>query len=114
MVAVHSWVLLRLLRGGRAFHKVGPVARSWHRPLGEPWPRRILGYLAVILFVGVAIAWNVGFLGRLVQAADKEEGWWMLVLIPWSLLGWLLLGMLFAAIGVMVRSLLTGLRRLVS
>jgi hypothetical protein len=113
MVALHSWVLLRLLRRGRAFHPVGPVTRSWHRPWREPWPHRILGYLAVILFVGVAVVWNGGFIGRLVQAANEKEGWVMLVLIPWSLLGWLLLIMLFATIGVLFRSLLTGLRRFV-
>jgi hypothetical protein len=112
MVALHSWVLLRLLRTDR--HQVSPAARSEHRTYGEPWPRRLLGYLAVLLFVGVAVAWNVGFIGWLVQAADEEEGWWMLVLVPWSLLGWLLLVMLFAALGVIFSSLLTGLRRFVS
>ena len=114
MVAVCFWVLVRLLRGGRAFRQVGPVAHSWHRPPREPWPRRIMGHLAVILFLGVAVAWNIGFIGRLVQAGDEGEGWLMLVLIPWSLLGWLLLVMLFAVIGVTLSSLLTGLRRLVS
>jgi hypothetical protein len=60
MVAVHSWVVIRLLRRGRVFHQGGPGARSWRRPLREPWSSRILGYLAVVLLVGVAVAWNVG------------------------------------------------------
>ena len=113
MVALHSWVLVRFLRRGR-FRWTGPVGRSEHRPFREPWPRRIMGYLAVILLVGFAVAWNIGLIGWLVQTADEGEGWWMLVLIPWSLLGWLLLVMLFAGIGVMVDSLLTVLRRVVS
>jgi hypothetical protein len=110
MVALHSWVLVRLLRSVR-FRWTGPVARSEQRLFRERWPSRMLGYLAVVLFVGVAVAWNLGFIGRLVQIADEGEGWWMLVMIPWSLLGWLLLVMLFAGIGAMVGSLLTVLRR---
>jgi hypothetical protein len=126
MVAVHSWVLLRLVQGAHASQQVGPVARSRHRrptfqavrraaaSPGEPWPRRILGYLSGILFVGVAVAWNVGIISWLIQAADEKEGWWMLVVIPWALLGWLLLVMLFACLGALFSSLLTGLRRFVS
>jgi hypothetical protein len=114
MASAYVWTITRLLRSGVAFRCAAPAARSDQRRFREPWTRRFLGYFAVILFVGVGVAWNIGFMGRLLEAADEGEGWWVLVSIPWCLIGWLLLGMLFAASGVLFRSLLTVLRRIAS
>jgi hypothetical protein len=112
MVGLCSWVIVRLLRRGHPVRGTGSVAPFGYRPVREPWPRRLVGYLALVLWLGAAVVWNVGFIGRLVEAADQGEGWWMLVLIPWSLLGWLLLFILFTSVGVMIGWLLTVLRRI--
>jgi hypothetical protein len=113
MAALCCWVIVRLLRRGYPVRRTSSVAPSGYRPVREPWPRRVVGYLALILWLGAAVVWNVGFIGRLVEAADQGEGWWVLVLIPWSLLGWLLLFILFTSVGVMIGWLLTVLRRIV-
>jgi hypothetical protein len=113
MAALYSWVLVGLSRASNSLGRTGPAASTECCPSREPWGRRILGYLAAILWSGVAVVWNVGFIGWLVEAAGEGRGWWVLVLIPWSLAGWFLLVVLFAGIAVMIDSLRTVLRRLI-
>jgi hypothetical protein len=104
MTACGCWVTVGLLRTGR-------FAPAEGRAPPEPWFRRITGWLAGLCWCGFAVVWNIGVIGWLIRAADEGSGWWMLILIPWSLAGWFLLLVLFVGVGVMIDSLLTVLRR---
>jgi hypothetical protein len=104
MAACGCWVTAGLLRTGR-------FAPAESRTPPEPWFRRVTGWLAVVFWCSGAVVWNIGVIGWLVLAADEGRGWVMLVLIPWSLVGWFLLVVLFASVGVMIDTLLTVLRQ---
>ena len=104
MTACGCWVMCGLLQRSR-------FAPAEGRAPPEPWSRRITGWLAGLCWCGFAVAWNIGIIGWLLRTADEGDGWWMLVLIPWSLAGWFLLLVLFAGVGVLIDSLLTVLRR---
>jgi hypothetical protein len=101
-----------LLRSGCDLPRSSSVVPLEQRTVRQPWSRRLMSLYAATFFVFFAVAWNVGFMGWLIQTAADGPDWWMLVLIPFSLLGLLLLIGLFNGIGVCLASLLTGLKRL--
>ncbi|HEY1684903.1 MAG TPA: hypothetical protein VGG19_09075 [Tepidisphaeraceae bacterium] len=61
--------------------------------------RQIGGWVASLVWCGVALIWNIGIFGVLCQQAAKGSGWFMLLLVIWSLVGWFLLVILFVHIG---------------
>lgn len=104
LTACGCWVLTGLVRGGQ-----GEPAEGREEP--EPWSRRITGWLTGLFWSGCAVVWNIGTITWLVRAADEGDSWVMLVLIPWSLVGWFLLLVLFTWVGTLLGSLLAVLCR---
>ena len=76
----------------------------------EPWFRQITGWIAAIFWCGGAVAWNFGIIGWQLRMAHDGRGWSMLILIPWSLIGWFLMGVLFVGLGVVMDSIIGFLR----
>jgi hypothetical protein len=84
-------------RGLRSDHRWSARNRS-NFPLG----RRLTGWLASIVWCGVGAIWNIGVFGLLFRAADAGRGFWLTVLVLWSLIGWVLLAILFVGVGSII------------
>jgi len=74
-------------------------------------PRRVMGWFAALVWCGVAVAWNLGIFGLLVKLARAGDGWMILLLLFWSLVGLVLLYVLLTGIGIVIDSLLDFARR---
>lgn len=93
--------LVRLRVMVRGFRRVAPTQPpAPSEP--ERWPRRIVGWITAAGWSFVAIMWNLGIVGTELRMAHDGRGWFMLILIPWSLIGWFLLLVLFVGVGVMI------------
>jgi hypothetical protein len=74
-----------------------------------PWARRIFSHvfswLASIILSAGAIVCNVGIIGLMLLSASGGHGWFMIILIPFSLIGWFLLHVPFATVAAVIESL---------
>jgi hypothetical protein len=89
-----------------------------HSPVDVPsisgyvsMPRRVTGWIAALVWCGVAVAWNLGVFGMLFKFALAGDGWIILLMLFWSLIGLVLLFILLTGIGVVIDSLLDFTRR---
>jgi hypothetical protein len=83
------------------------VLHSDHRWANSPTApeslgRRIGGWFAALVWCGVGAAWNFGVFGWLFRAAAEGRGLLLTILVLWSLIGWLLLNVLFVSLGSIV------------
>ena len=97
------WMTVRVAASNKATEPEAPAPK-------EPWFRRITGWFAAIVWSGVAVAWNLGVIGWLIRLAREGRGWSMLILVPWSLIGWFLMVVLFVGLGVLIDSVLDAIR----
>jgi CDP-diglyceride synthetase len=97
------WLTLKLTRGKKG------IARRLPSPK-ETWSRRIIGWIAAIVWCGVAMIWNISTIGMLLRSANEGRGWHILFLMPWCFVGWVLLVVLFADGAVLVDSIVCRLR----
>ena len=65
----------------------------------------ILRRFFTIIWCGVAIVWNVGCYFAMLHSASHGRAWFMLMLIPFSLVGLMLLLGLFAALAAVIEFL---------
>ena len=85
------------------------------RGLGLPEPRReekpepaqsslsrLAGWLGLFVWCAAAVVWNFAVFGSLVRAAANGQPIVVLLLIPFSVIGWFLLNLLFVSIGVIL------------
>jgi len=77
----------------------------------QSWSRRINDWCGAVFVSGFSLIWIFGFTGTILLAAAEGRGWWMLFLIPWSIVTWLCLVLLFACIAVVIDFLLNLLVR---
>lgn len=80
--------------------------------LKESWSRRIVGWFAAIVWCGAGVIWNITIIGLQLHMAYEGRGGSMLIIIPWSLIGWFLLCVLFVGLGVLVDSVVSILRKI--
>ena len=99
-----TWLVVRMIARTEATDSEAPTPK-------EPWFRRITGWIAAIVWCGAAVAWNVGIIGWQLRMARDGRGWSMVILIPWSLIGWFLMVVLFVGIGVVIDSIVGMFRR---
>lgn len=102
--SIGTWLVVHMIARTKATVAETPTPK-------EPWFRRIAGWVAGIIWCGVAVAWNFGIIGWQLRMAQDGRGWSMLVLIPWSLIGWFLMAVLFIGLGVLVDSVVDIFRR---
>jgi hypothetical protein len=74
-------------------------------------PRRLIGWVAALVWFAAAVVWNLGVFATLFKLAQAGRGWTVLLLLLWSLVGLFLLFVLLTGIGVTIDSLLRSLRR---
>jgi hypothetical protein len=74
-------------------------------------PRRLIGWVAALVWFAAAVAWNLGVFATLFKLAQAGRGWMILLLLLWSLVGLFLLFVLLTGIGVTIDSLLRSMRR---
>jgi hypothetical protein len=98
--AAATWLTLRLARATGTAKSDAPTEK-------EPWYRRVTGWFAAIVWCGAAILWNFSIIQVLLHIAHEGRGWFMIFLLPWSLIGWFLMFVLFTGLGVVVDSLIT-------
>lgn len=101
---VGTWLVLRMIARTKATEPETPTPK-------EPWFRRIIGWFTAIVWCGAAVVWNFGVIGWQLRMAHDGRGWSMLILIPWSLIGWFLMVVLFVGLGVLIDSVISILRR---
>jgi hypothetical protein len=65
-------------------------------------PRRAGGWIAALLWCGVAVMWNYGIFALLIKSAKAGYGWTILFLLLWALAGLFLLFVLLTGIGVTI------------
>jgi hypothetical protein len=70
------------------------------------WSRRLIGWFAEFAWCAVAGLWNLAIEGWLIRAAQDGQFITLIILIPFSLIGWLLLLIRFVSIGVAIESFL--------
>lgn len=71
----------------------------------ESTTKKIVGYLGVLVWCGVAIVWNLAIFGTLIRAASQKQLVIVLLMIPFSVIGWFLLNVLFVSIGLVLDSI---------
>lgn len=98
------WLAVRMTARTKATEPTTPASK-------EPWFHRVTGWFAAIVWCGGAVAWNLGIIGWQLKMAQDGRGWSMLILVPWSLIGWFLMAVLFIGLGVIIDSLINLLRR---
>lgn len=103
--SIGIWLVVRMIARTKVSEPETPTPK-------EPWFRRITGWFVWIVWGGAAILWNFGIIGWQLRMARDGGGWLMLILLPWSLIGWLLMGVLFVGVGVLVDSVIGALRRM--
>jgi len=94
-----TWLTVRMTARTKAVDPETPTPK-------EPWLRRIIGWFAAIAWCGAAVVWNFTIIGGELKMAHDGDGWSMLILIPWSLIGWFLMGVLFVGIGMLLDSVI--------
>lgn len=72
----------------------------------ESWGRRLSGGLAVVAWSAFALIWNFGVFGSIARSAFDGNVLGIVILIPFSLIGFFLLTMLFTSIALVLDSLL--------
>lgn len=80
----------------------GKVADNYPR---EPWSRRISGWFAGIAWCVGGLIWNWGVLGCLLHGATEGKNFAIVLMIPFSVIGWFLLMFLFVCVGTCLDSL---------
>ena len=96
--AVAVWGWLRVYSTASAERSPVPVDTTGT----ERAHRRVLGWLAALVWCGAAVAWNVGMIAAQIRLAGDGRGGTVLLLVPWSLIGLFLLRVLFASVTVAV------------
>lgn len=71
----------------------------------ESWSRLITGWLATIVWCGVGLIWNLAIFRVLLDSADKGRNANFVILIPFALVGLLLLLMVFTCAAVVLDSI---------
>ena len=100
-VTLAAWGCLRAYSTAAAERVAVPTEDT---AAAGPWHRRVLGWLAALVWCGAAVAWNVGITVTLIRLAGDGRGGMVLFLVPWSLIGLFLLRVLFASVTVAVAS----------
>ena len=72
----------------------------------ESLSRRIVGWFAEFVWVAVATVWTLAVDGCVVRAAHDGQAITILMMIPFSLIGWFLLLVRFVSAGMAIDSLL--------
>jgi hypothetical protein len=72
----------------------------------ESWPRRMMGWFAGFVWVTVAMMWTLAVDGCLFRAAHAGDSITVLVLIPFSLIGWFLLLVRFVSAALTIDCIL--------
>lgn len=93
----------------RAFRRAGAAEPLKDSPT-ESLGRRIEGWIASIGWGAVAALWNLAVLNVLLRAAHDGNTTNILVMIPFSLIGWFLLVMLCVMISMVLDSLMETIR----
>jgi hypothetical protein len=97
-----------VLGGGmtmRFCKRINYVAETKDQPETGSWSRRAGGWVGAFVWCAAAVVWNLGIEGTLIRAARDGQFITFLMLIPFSLIGWLLLLVLFTGIAVVIESL---------
>lgn len=82
------------------------VAEPEAKPTHEPWAYGFGSWVAAVAWCGVGFVWNVAVIGSLIRASYSGQWLTLLIMIPFSLIGLLLLLVVFAGLGIAVDSLL--------
>jgi hypothetical protein len=83
-----------------------PSVQQEEKPPAESLSRRIVGWFAEFVWVAVATVWTLAVDGCVVRAAHDGHLVTVLMMIPFSLIGWLLLIVRFVSAGMAIDSLL--------
>jgi hypothetical protein len=83
-----------------------PSIQQEEKPPAESLSRRIVGWFAEFVWVTVATVWTLAVDGCVVRAAHDGHSIALLLMIPFSLIGWLLLLVRFVSAGMAIDSLL--------
>ena len=94
--------LIVTVRSARHKPAAEPEAKTTH----EPWAHRFGSWVAAVAWCGVGFFWNVAVIGSLIRASYAGKCLTLLIMIPFSLIGLLLLLVTFTSLGVAVDCLL--------
>jgi hypothetical protein len=100
-VAFGFWMIFRVFP-----RDYGPqMAQPADSSPPEPWYRRITGGVGLVLWCAVAVVWNMAVFNVAAHGALKGQTLNILLMIPFSVIGMLLLFVLFTAIAILFDSL---------
>ena len=86
--------------------------RAWPEPAtAERWPRRVLGWFALVFWGGAGLMWNVGITGVQLRLAAGGQGGALTVLVLWSAIGLFLSSVLMIGLGHVIDAGLNLVRR---
>jgi hypothetical protein len=96
ILALRVW--LAISRGRNAF-----LLQSFGNP--APFLQRFRGWFAALIWSGIGLFWNVGIFDLLVKAANRGEGWLILFMTILSLVGLVLLFVVYTCISLFIAGL---------
>jgi hypothetical protein len=100
-VAFGMWMIYRVFPRDYGPQPVTPPDSS----PPEPWYRRITGGVGLVVWCAVAVFWNMAVFSVIARGAAKGQTLNILLMIPFSVIGILLLFVLFTAIAMLFDSL---------
>ncbi|MDR3457953.1 MAG: hypothetical protein P4N60_10940 [Verrucomicrobiae bacterium] len=68
----------------------------------ETWLRRLTGWIGLLVWCAVAVIWNLSVFRVVARSATDGQAWVVLLLLPFSVIGWFLLNLLCVSIGVIL------------
>lgn len=70
--------------------------------VAESLSKRITGWFGAVVWCGVAALWNVAIFGTVARSATNGNAFAIVLMVPFSLIGWFLLNLLFVGIGLLL------------
>jgi hypothetical protein len=67
---------------------------------------RIAGWFGLVVWCAAGVVWNMAVYWTVVRAVGNGQAVVVLMLIPFSVIGWFLLNVLFVSIGILIDSFL--------
>jgi hypothetical protein len=92
-VVVGCWLMFRC-------YPRGPDINTNKPSPPEPWYRRVTGSIATMVWCAVAAVWNLSIYAVLVRSAIRGQTANFFLLIPFEIIGFFLLLLLFTCVGV--------------
>jgi len=88
----------RIVRPG---FRPDPTEKETQYP-AESWGKRVTGWVGLFVWCAAAVLWNLMVYRVAIRAVAEHQTFGVLIMVFFSLPGWILLNLLFVSLGVML------------